>query len=286
MKVFIYIFLGIIGAASIHSCKPADSSNDEVLVATVFDAELYLSDISELIPDQLSFNDSVQTAQTIINKWITRQIKLNKAETYLTPDEKELEQKLEEYRSSLLIYKYEQQLIYQNLDTLITAEDIAEYYRKFSKEFILQKNAVKAIYCKFPSDSPNFYRFKRWMRSFKENDMADIEDYASEFGELYQNFNMDWVYLSDIIKYIPNQLVNVERFIAQNEIDELNDGVNIHLLKIVDHKLKGDIAPLMLVESNIRNIILNKRKLTLIRELEEQAFNEAMNNNKVEIYKL
>jgi hypothetical protein len=286
LKLSPYILICIFCFQVLSSCRNGENGNDDIAVARVHDSELMLSDLVDLIPNSTTFNDSVQTAQTIINKWITRQIKLAKAETYLTPVQKELEKQLEEYRSSLIIYRYEQELIRQKLDTVVTAENLSEYYNEFAKEFVLQRNAVKIIYAQVEDGSPDLHRFKRWLRNYGEDYKDDIEDYAKEFAILYQDYQMNWVYFNDVMRYLPNPIENPDWLVSGNHFDEFNDGENVHLIKIVDHKLNGEVAPLNLVESNIRNIILNKRKLQLVRDFEKQSFDEAMNNSEVEIYKL
>ncbi|MBL7883316.1 MAG: peptidyl-prolyl cis-trans isomerase, partial [Bacteroidia bacterium] len=43
-------------------------------------------------------------------------------------------------------------------------------------------------------------------------------------------------------------------------------------------------SPLSFEKENIKNIILNKRKLKLIEQMQQDVYTDALNNNKIEIY--
>ena len=107
-----------------------------------------------------------------IDKWIRKQLLLEKAELNLTPSQKDVEIQLNDYRSSLLIYKYEQEWIKQNLDTVVAENEIREYYKLYSGNFILDENILKALYVKIPVFSPNIDKVKKWYKSDKNDDLT------------------------------------------------------------------------------------------------------------------
>ena len=76
-------------------------------------------------------------SKDFIEKWVRNQLLLNKAEINLTDEEKNVEQQIENYRSSLLIYAYEQSYLRQNLDTVVTDKEIEDYYKENQSNFIL-----------------------------------------------------------------------------------------------------------------------------------------------------
>ncbi|MBV1923083.1 MAG: peptidyl-prolyl cis-trans isomerase, partial [Flavobacteriaceae bacterium] len=65
---------------------------------------------------------------------------------------------------------------------------------------------------------------------------------------------------------------------------QLQDSLGVYLVKIEDILLTNDIAPLIYVEPTIKQIILNKRKLELIKNLERDITKDALKNKKFEIY--
>ena len=93
----------------IFSCSTYHSNNGGDPIATVGDKYLYLSDIPDFFSYELSAKDSAVIAKKYIQKWIKKQLILQKAELNLTvAKQREVNKQLEETRASLIIYQYEQ----------------------------------------------------------------------------------------------------------------------------------------------------------------------------------
>ena len=54
--------------------------------------------------------------------------------------------------------------------------------------------------------------------------------------------------------------------------------------KIIDSKTQGDISPKSYVASTLKQMILNERKAIIMSQLKNGILNEAIMNNKFEIY--
>ena len=130
------------------SCTNLETRNREDPLASVFEKKLYLSQIRDIFPASTSGQDSIIILQNYIDKWIKKQLILQKAELNLTEDQKDVSLQIDEYRSSLLIFKYEQNLILQKLDTVIQPDQIEAYYNENSSNFILDEEVVKVLYIK------------------------------------------------------------------------------------------------------------------------------------------
>ncbi len=83
---------------------------------------------------------------------------------------------------------------------------------------------------------------------------------------------------------IPQEIDDVSRFLSRNNKIELNDSIYYYLVKIQDYKLKNDLAPLKFVENNIKKLILNKRKIQFLKQVEENIYKEGIRQNKFRIY--
>ena len=55
-------------------------------------------------------------------------------------------------------------------------------------------------------------------------------------------------------------------------------------MHIEDYKLKNDVSPLAFEAKNIKNIIINKRKLSLINKIRSELYEEAFINKNIKIY--
>lgn len=119
--------IGLTLVLAFVSCQKAGNSNDDKVVATVYDKILYQSDLQSIMYEGISANDSIVKAKAFIDNWIRRQLLIHQAKSSLDKTELDFSKDIEEYRNSLIIYKYESMLIEQNLDTVVSDEEIAAY---------------------------------------------------------------------------------------------------------------------------------------------------------------
>lgn len=256
--------------------------NDEPL-ARVFDTYLYRTDVEDLVPQGTSAKDSISMVKNFINKWIEEQLLIRAAEESLTTEQKNFKKQLADYRNSLLIYTYESFLIHQNLDTLVTGEEILEYYELNKQNFELKENIVKVHFIILDKEPRRNNPIKRLLLSDALEDLDELEYFAK--SDAYDYYLEDeWVTFSELIKRIPIETYNQVLFLQNNQYVELKDSVYYYFVRFLDFKIKESVSPLSLEKENIRNIILNKRKVDLIHSMRKQILQEAMNNNRFEIF--
>ncbi|MFC2115519.1 hypothetical protein ACFLTU_03545 [Bacteroidota bacterium] len=268
----------------ISSCTTLDNRNKEQTLASVYDRNLYLSDISDIFPENISPADSILILQNVVDKWVKKQLILQKAELNLTEDQMDVRLQIDEYRSSLLIYKYEQNLLAQKLDTVISAEEVQAYYDENPPNFNLDKHIVKCLFIKLPIDAPNLYIIRRLYRSEKEEDFQQLESYCYQYAIKYDYFNEDWIPFENIAGELPNEIRSPERFLIYNRYIEQQDSLYRYLVNLREYQLSGSVAPLPYVEAKIRTIILNKRKVQFVNDLENNIYMDALNKGDFTIY--
>lgn len=257
---------------------------DEKPLAKVFDKYLYPSNLKDIIPVNISPSDSSILVNDYIDKWIRKQLLLRRAELNLTDEEKNVDKQLENYRSSLLIFKYEQSLIKQKLDTVITMEEIEKYYSDNPANFLLNNNIVKAIFLMVPRDAPDLRDLRRWYRNDTDDNLKKLEAYAFQYAEIYDYFDDGWVDFSEIEKNLPVRIDNPQNLLKYRKYYEVRDSTYFYFLNIKDYKLLGSVAPLSYVIQDIRTIIINKRKITQVKRLESNIYNDALNRGYFTIY--
>lgn len=268
----------------ISGCKHFDKHPAQQSLARVGDKYLYASDVQDIFPNNLSENDSLLILNNFIDKWIKKQLLLQKAELNLTSEQKNVSKQLDEYRSSLLIFKYEQSLIKQKLDTIIHPDEIEQYYNENSSNFLLDNTIVKALFIKIPADAPNLNRLRQLYRSENEEDIQQLESYCYQYANKYDYFNDQWIPFSRIQLELPQEINNLERFLRYNKYIEQQDSTFRHYVYIRDFHSESEEAPLEYIENKIKSIILNKRKVQFINEMENDIFNDAMRKGEFTIY--
>lgn len=253
-------------------------------VARVFDKYLYENELKEIIPADASSADSAQIAENFIKNWIEQSLLLKKAEENLTDEQKDFSKQLEDYKRSLIIYTYQRELLNQLLDTIVSDEEIENYYENNKQNFELKDNIVKVRYVKVAKNAPDIKKLKKWYISDNPQDLQALESYCFQFA---QNFYLDdktWLLFDDLLKEVPIKTYNKEDFLKQNKHIEMEDSLSYYFLNIRGFKIKNSISPLSFEKENIRNIIVNKRKLDIINKLKQDIYNDAANNANIEIY--
>ena len=259
-------------------------TTEEVIVARVGEKKLLQKDLAEIIPDGLTENDSILMAGDYIKKWIQKELILQKAEENLSPAQKDVSNELQEYRNSLLIYKYKNELLKQRMDTTVQFGQIEEYYQGNKENFNLNKNIVKAIFIKIPDDFANREQLKSYSENITSEGLAELREYCLQYAKGFDIFVEKWVEFDVLLNNLPQEIPNHEEFLSKNKWIELTDSTYYYLVNIHDFRLRNQPAPIEYVEENIKNLLLNQRKIQFLKEIENTVYTEGIRKNKFKIY--
>lgn len=272
---------------TLTSCNFFDkfkSATPQEAVARVHEKYLYKDDISNIVAAGTSPADSAILANSYIQNWIKQQLILHKAETNLDDEKKNVDQKLIEYRNSLITYIYESELIRQRLDTVVKESEIEKYYQENKSNFELKDNIIKVIYLKVKNDAPKIKKIKEWHRSTSPKDRLLLEEYCYQYAADFHLDDQTWLLFDDLLKKVPIKTYDKEAFLKNNRIIEIEDANDLYLVNIKDMKIRESLSPLSFVKDDIRVLIINKRKLGLIRQMEKSIYDEALKKNEFEVY--
>lgn len=264
------------------ACKSGKDAK-EGAIARVYESYLYLDDIRGIVPKGIKAEDSISLIKKYINGWITETLILHKAEQNLGEEQKNVEKQLKDYRRSLITFAYEKELVNQKMDTGITSQEIEGYYNKHKNNFELKDNIIRVLYVKVNKKAPNLPKVRQLYRSEIPKDKEALESYCHQYAENFYLDDKGWLLFDDLLKEIPIQpTYNKELFLQNNRFIEVSDSSNLYFVNIKGFQIKNSISPLAFEKENIKNIILNKRKLELINKMKTETFNEAQNNKDVE----
>lgn len=270
----------VLGAACNSS---GDSVNDEPLVK-INEKLLTKGMVYKAIPNSLSKDDSTIFAQDYINRWIRSELLISKAELNLTPEEKDVAQLLEEYRRSLLIHQYQQKLLEQKYSPLITSSEIKTYYTDMVDNFKLSQPILKGVFVIVPQSAPNINDLNALYRSDDSEDLVKLEAYCFQNAKKYEVFLDHWLVFDDINKWLPEPIDRPERFIRNNSHYHTTDSLYQYFLSVKEYKLSSEVAPLEFVEGKIKAILLNKKRLEFIKQLEADLYEEALKNKSITFF--
>ncbi len=271
--------LAILGIFLFGSCSFFPNDRNEPAAARVGNNYLYLSDIASRIPEKISPRDSLSMAKNIINQWVQKQMLINQAKENLPENNPELQQKVENYRNELLIHQFETQLIKQNADTGISHKEIEEYYNTNKENFILENEIVKINYIVLPLQYNNTQKARKVF--FNANNTQEIESYCKE-NNLDYFLEPIWIYFEDAAKKLPLRVTSVSGI--KYSTTELTDDAYRYLLQINGTRAAGEIKPLEFVSSEIKNVLLNRRRLEFLRKMRNDIVSKGFENNDIEVY--
>ena len=261
-----------------------NTTQEDKVIAKVGDVVLHQSEISSVIPSDINSEDSAVMAEDYIRKWINQELLLQKAQENLSPEQKNVTRELEDYRNSLLIYRYKNELVAQRMDTTVTDEEILEFYTNNSENFKLDKNIVKAIFIKTPNELANREELRQLCSNNSEEGIIELRDYCLRYAKSHEIITDRWINFDLVANNIPQTIENPERFLRQNDIFEMNDSTYYYFISIIDYKLKNEHAPLEYVEDNIKNLILNRRKIEFLKQVENNIYTEGIRKNTFKIF--
>lgn len=273
---------------SLYSCDFFHLKNKETtedIVASVGSTHLYKSDLESLYDPDLSGTDSILITNNFIENWARKQIILQKATFNLTP-EKELELKsmIDDYRDDLYINSYKDALVSQNLDTLVHRETIKNFYIANQNVFRLKEEIIQFRYMNFHSESRDRKELKKLFLTSKSIALDSIlyKDYKFTINQLNDS---TWFSYKEFVKTNPiMETLKKSQVLRKNHFIEVKDSVNTHFIKINDIKVRNEIAPLEHVSQVIKQMIIHKKKLKYINELDNKLIEDAVKNNTFKKY--
>ncbi|MFN3939248.1 MAG: hypothetical protein ACK4IY_01595 [Chitinophagales bacterium] len=259
------------------------SQQQEKPLARVYDKYLYPADVKGLLSAGISAEDSAQLVSTYIDNWIQQNIILKIAEDNLQQELTEINRQAKEYRESLLIYAYEKYWLTQNLDTLINEDSLLSYYNLHLSDFLLQTDIYQISYAIIPLVNSKYDSLRYWF----SRDIAQYRNNLESFcltnctGYLFEG--QVWFSTDALLRILPFALFEDNKFRTTQLIESKDDEYR-YIVKVHAYKTQGSQAPFEYVREDIRRIMINKRKMLLLKNNYQKIVSEAMRINNAEIY--
>ena len=270
---------------TIACTKSSDNTEEQgKVIAKINTSTLYINDVAKISQTGLSKSDSAIFIQNYINNWANNEVFYQQALSYLTEEELNITKEIDEYKKTLLSYKFQTKLINDKLDTNISISQIEDYYNANSQNFLLKNNIVKVLYVKTPFNIPNLEKLKKLCYSTSPKDAEQLNSMCIQYANNYYMNDNTWLMFEDLKKEIP-QLKEVPEYTIQNgKIFEFTDATSFYFLKIIEVKSKNTLSPLNFEKNNIKNMLINQRKQQLITSIKKDFFEKAKTNKELKIY--
>lgn len=275
----------VLNSCDLIKMKGSGADGEREPVARANNSYLYRDELVDIVAPGTPSEDSAKIVEAYINNWIRKQLLIQEAARKIDINEAEVERKILDYRYSIIAYEYQNYYVDKHLDTVISNEEIQKYYNDNVDNFILKQNIVQATFVKVPVNAPRTNKIKELIYSHRNNEQSDLKSYCLSFAAAYHISDSTWMVFDELVKNSPlAEIPNKIQFLKTNPYYETSDNNFLYFLKVDSYRISDNVSPLEFVRDDIRNIILNKRKVELAKRLEDEVYNEALNDDDFEIY--
>ncbi len=270
----------------LFACEQKHDHKGKLPLVEVAGKFLYKEDLQKVLPLNLSVDDSILFAENYIRNWVEDILLFDKAEGNV-PDSEKIKSLVESYRKALVMHTYQEELVRQKLYDEITQAEIADYYEKNKTLFVLDKAIVKGLFIKVPLQSAGLADVRRWYKKNEQGAIEKLEKYSLRNAVTYDYFYDHWRSVDELEALIPNKLwTGKDDFFDQNRNVELKDTAFAYFLHIEDFQGKGKQKPLDSASEEIKEILINLKRVEFINAVKEDLFRQASDKNKINYYYL
>ena len=247
---------------------------------------LYQEDLQAALPLNLVADDSVLFAESYIRNWIEDALLYEKAEDNVRDSEK-VRSLVESYRKALVMHAYQEELIKQQLSEEITSKEITDYYDRNKSLFELEKPMAKGLFIKVPLQSPGLGDVRRWYKKNTQDAIEKLEKYSLRNAVTYDYFYDQWRPLDELEAMLPTKKLESEgNRLKQDYNVELKDTAFHYFLHIEEYLGKGERKPLDFAQEEIKEILINLKRVDFVNRVKEDLFRQASDKNGIIYYYL
>lgn len=279
---FFLLFLGITLLLSCQKPKEVGVAGKQNQVARVDNAILYEEDVAQVVKKETGA-DSIVLRERFINNWIRKELLLKTARMNLSEQEQDIEDRVKDYRASLLINQYKQKYLAEHLDTLVTEEEVAMYIKEYPDNFVLQENLYKYYSAKILKKNTDDIKFVK--RLFSKSEVNLMQDFDLKSSTLIGSYDIEWYTERELLANLPEDIIKSDlKQLREGKIFETKDSLSVYLLRPLQIIKKGQMSPQEYVNGKVREIILHNRKIELAKKLEYEIYEDAKTKNQFEVY--
>ncbi|WP_284651377.1 hypothetical protein [Flavobacterium terrisoli] len=277
------LFLVMVLFCSCNYFKPEQKLES---IARVGKSYLYKSDIATLVPAGTSKEDSILMVRDFINRWASQKLLIEAAERNLSDKKKgEYNALIKQYKIDLYTKAYIEEVVKNTVDTLVTQQELKKYYDENKENFKTTGTLVRLRFINLSIDNPRFATIRSKFFDYNKKDKKFWDTYALQFKSFALNDSV-WVDMSQV--YVKLPVINPDNrddIIRPGKKAQIQDNDDVYLIKITNVIDRNQISPFEYIKPTLKEVILNKRKLELIKKFEKEITDDAIKNKDYEIYK-
>ncbi len=276
----VFVFLLVL----ISSCQYFKNKTKELKeepIARVNDLYLYPSDINGLSLNA-DKSDSAKLVQMFVTDWIKRNLLLEKAKESLPNSMKEIDEKVENYRQSLILYNYESELLSEMQDTSIENTLKQKYYQDFQNNFVLDEDVFQFQYIALPLNTAQLEDWIEVFSSTKPEDKVLLNSKVKIGAMKAELSSSKWFTRDELNKQIELPVDFFTKLKVNGNVLKLENSTQVILYKLNAVKPMGEVAPFDRVEKSINQILLNKKRTELLNKMYQEIYQKGIQSKTAE----
>ena len=273
-------FLPFIFFLFLFSCKGEYDHKGKTPLVQIGDNFLYKEDLGSSLPLDISSDDSLLFVEHYIQSWAEDILLYEKAQKNI-PTTVDVEELVENYRKSLIIHTYQQELIKQKLEAEISENEMLAYYEKNQELFRLDRPMIKGLFIKVPQSAPQIREVRKWYKDTAQVAVERLEKYSLQNAVIYEYFYDKWINVSDILSLLPKEYQQTGDLLLDKRNIELKDSTFFYFCNLVDRKKVGDIEPFESAKNKIKDLLINLHQVEFIQKIKKDLYKHAVNSNRI-----
>lgn len=264
-------------------CQPTQPNQGDQLLAKVYNKSLRLSELEDMIPVNMSPEDSTLIINAFIERWVRDAVMMHEAESNVDK-ELELDKLVEDYRSSLVLHSYERVLVDRLLDSVVSQQELQRFYEKNKENYQLQEPIVRGRFIKVLKNSPDIEKLEKWWNSEQPEDFRLMVNYCATYAIAQFLSDSTWHNLSDIRVEFPKDVLSESQLQGNKDVILSNEEFQ-YFFRPIDWIASNQLAPFSYIADQAKKVIIHKRKMELLDETKETMYQQALRRNEVKIYR-
>ena len=226
----------------------------------------------------------MKLVNSYINSWATQQLLLQGAKINLNEYKQgEYNKLVEQYKTDLYSKAYLEALVNKNLDTLVNPQEAEDYYNENTEAFMLNEDLIKFRYINVNAKRLDLKDLTKKFKDFNKANKRELDSISIQFKSYSLNDSI-WIKVDSAVEKIPVLTSeNRSELLKKSNFIQLKDSLGLYLVQIEDVVTRNTIAPLEYVRPTVDQIVINRRKLELIRQLKKDITKDAIKNKKFEL---
>ena len=258
-------------------CADGAMRHDGTVVAEVGDAKL----TSAMVPAEVfayGGQDSLTLLRAYAERWATQQ-----AVRRFAGYRADIESRVEDYRQTLTIADYERQLVFTQLDTLVTQEAIEAFYRANADHFILHQPLVRCFSLAVPESNVLLKELRAVYTLRGEEALARMEPLMFKAGVMPATSPKVWIPAALLGRTLGVEIAEGALSQRPARLDFTRDSV-VYLVAFHEWMDAGAVAPVDYVREDIKAMLLNQRRKRLVDSLERSIVDMGRAEGRVKIF--